>query len=176
MPKGENRVKPGSLGYGGPKPVRKKAGRGPHAGTVRVREGSYYGQRPSTPASTRSAYTTPEYIPGIKHVVEGRSDLVHKTAAVDYEKSGMARDARGYKPSKEYGISRKSKADKRAAGAYNAGVDEQIKGFGLEDEARSRIRTIADPEEVKLRERKRAARRRMRGRLGTLLTERQTLG
>lgn len=60
--------------------------------------------------------------------------------------------------------------------AYNEGIDQQIAGFGMEDRARSKLRTIADPDEMAKRERKRSARRRMRGRLGTLLSERETLG
>ena len=48
--------------------------------------------------------------------------------------------------------------------------------FALEDAARAKIKPIADPDQEQTIERKRAARRRMRGRLGTLLSERGTLG
>lgn len=42
--------------------------------------------------------------------------------------------------------------------------------------ARSRIKPIADPEAGQSERRRRAARRRMKGRLGTMLSERETLG
>lgn len=42
--------------------------------------------------------------------------------------------------------------------------------------ARSRIASIADPEAGQAERRRKASRRRMRGRLGTMLSERETLG
>ena len=42
--------------------------------------------------------------------------------------------------------------------------------------ARAKIKPIADPEEGKAKRRKAAARRRRGGRLGTMLTQRETLG
>ena len=174
MPKGDDNRK-------GPRPVRKKLGSNgrtrPQEDSVRVRRGAYYGEGTATAATTKNAYTPKSCIPGVRHVIEGRTDLQYKLPGRSYELSGMARDAKGYTPSKEYRVSRKSKMEGRAAKRENAAVDEQIKGFGLIDQARSRLRTIPDADAAETEERKKAARRRMRGRFGTMLSgQRETLG
>ena len=49
------------------------------------------------------------------------------------------------------------------------------KQFEKKQRARKRIKPIADPEAGQSERRRRAARRRMKGRLGTMLSERETL-
>lgn len=120
-----------------------------------------------------SAYASKEVIPGIKHVVEGRDDLSYsgvESATMRYHGSG--KNPNEEQPGRVTVTTKKGKKAQKA----NKAIDKQIAGFGLEDAARARIRTIADPEALKTVERKKAARRRMAGRLGTLLSERDTLG
>ena len=81
------------------------------------------------------------------------------------------------------GESRKNAGDsgrtvtRRKVDSNQAEVDSALKRYKLEDEARSRLRTIPDADAARTAERKKAARRRMRGRLGTMLSgQRETLG
>jgi hypothetical protein len=65
---------------------------------------------------------------------------------------------------------------KRLAGVLERNkVKSENRAFELKQEARKRIQPIVDPEAGRSERRRKAARRRMRGRLGTLLSERQTL-
>ena len=66
-----------------------------------------------------------------------------------------------------------------AKSEYDEGIaqgKQDKKDYALEDAARARIKPIADPDAGKAEKRKRAARLRMRGRLGTMLSQRDTLG
>ena len=62
-------------------------------------------------------------------------------------------------------------AYERRSGAILA----QKREFAAKAKVRAKIKPIADPEEGKAKRRKTAARRRQRGRLGTMLTQRETL-
>ena len=122
------------------------------------------------------AYNPKEHVKGVQHYVEGRSHLKYK------EVTANRMPVLGQNPGKDGSASGwtyrdvKDKDSRRAA-AYNKGIDKQIAQFGLIDEARAKLRTIVDPQETALNERKRAARRRMRGRLGTMLSgQGETLG
>lgn len=50
-------------------------------------------------------------------------------------------------------------------------AEQQLADFSAKQQARSRLRTIADPEAGETQRRKKAARRRMRGRMGTILSQ-----
>lgn len=120
------------------------------------------------------AYSATSVLPGVQHFVEGRSNLNYKQVEANRMRVlGESRKNAGDSGRYRDIIGKKG----RKAQKYNKGIDQQIAQFGLIDEARSKLRTIADPEETKSLERKRAARRRMRGRLGTMLSgEKETLG
>ena len=63
------------------------------------------------------------------------------------------------------------------SGAENKRRMDLIKGYEKEDIARSKIKPIKDPEGDKTEARKTAARRKRKGRVGTLLSQgRETLG
>ena len=120
------------------------------------------------------AYNPKSVLPGIRHVVEGRSNLNYRQVEANRMRVlGESRKNAGDSGRQVDVIGKKG----RRAQEYNKGIDKQIAQFGLIDDARSKLRTIADPEETQSIERKRAARRRMRGRLGTMLSgDKETLG
>ena len=120
----------------------------------------------------KSAYTSPEHIAGIKHVVEGRDLYYEKPETERVRKIASGKKDIGATPILQTEYTKEGKESL----ASNKELKQKIKGFAAEDEARSKLRAVADPDEVAKTERKRIARRRMRGRLGTLLSERQTLG
>jgi hypothetical protein len=110
---------------------------------------------------------------GVEHHVEGRSNLAYKPVT-----SRQVRIAgESYKNAGDH-MRIKDIPDKegRIAIKENKKTKREVKGFKLEDEIRAQLKPVADPDAIAQRERKRAARRRMRGRLGTLLSERETLG
>ena len=113
------------------------------------------------------AYQPDSVKPGIRHVIEGRDDL--------YLTKTKSREKRtGCRVGKIDGIP--GQMITRTTSNKDE-VDSALKGYKLEDEARSRLRTIPDADAARTAERKKAARRRMRGRLGTMLSgQRETLG
>jgi hypothetical protein len=120
------------------------------------------------------AYNPKEHVKGVQHYVEGRSNLKYKeVTAQPMRIAGESRKNAMDDGRYTYRINKEGKKAKQ----YNKGIDKQIAQFGLIDEARAKLRTIVDPQETALNERKRAARRRMRGRLGTMLSgQGETLG
>ena len=127
-------------------------------------------KRKETPGG--QAYKPKEVYEGIEHKIEGRTNLNYKPVTTNLM---PVMGAVGQEGTGRYTAEVYDKAGKKAIKA-NKKTKEEIKGFGLIDEARARIRSIADPADAVVRERKKAARRRMRGRLGTVLTNRETLG
>ena len=133
------------------------------------------------PKKKTTTYQAPSVIPGIRHIVEGMPKMTKTTKS--YTGSGFTGvdPKRGISPRDVYeesgsihtganlGVQSENKASKSK-------YDAQVKRFQMVQAARSRIKPIADPEAGQADRRRTAARRRMRGRLGTLLTERQTLG
>ena len=122
------------------------------------------------------AYNPKEHVKGVQPYVEGRSNLKYK------EVTANRMPVLGQNPGKDGSASGWTYRDVvnkegKKARQHNKGIDQQIAQFGLIDEARAKLRTIVDPQETALNERKRAARRRMRGRLGTMLSgQGETLG
>jgi len=121
-----------------------------------------------TTTTSQSAYTPASVKPGIRHVIEGRDNLtLNKTTTPGRKVLGQA--YKNAAPDYHYGPTRTK--------SNQGEVDAALKGYKLEDEARSRLRTIPDADAARTAERKKAARRRMRGRLGTMLSgQRETLG
>ena len=113
---------------------------------------------------------------GVKHVIEGRENVTRN------ERSGGQGAFIGPRDRAEmsYADRTKHNDDRWANARYNKESKDKYKDtmatFALEDAARARIRSVADPDAADSAERKRAARRRMRGRTGTLLSQRETLG
>ena len=115
-----------------------------------------------------------------RHIVEGRNPLAalakpiasnYYDASNDYYRYGDNKDNLRRVQS-DTGYDKK----KKAYDSNRKKVRAQNKQYAREDAARARIKPIADPEAGQAARRKRAARRRMRGRLGTLLSERESLG
>ena len=144
-----------------------------YKGSHRTTLGHTKKKKPRMQQAGGKAYNPKEHVKGVEHYVEGRSNLQYKpvyTRASQYR--GSHRTTFREPDLVEYPADKRS----RKNAAYNKGIDKQIAQFGLIDEARAKLRTIVDPQETALNERKRAARRRMRGRLGTMLSgQRETL-
>lgn len=113
------------------------------------------------------AYQPDSVKPGIRHVIEGRDNLYLREKTSRMRVLGESRK-NAQDSGRMVNVTTKSNRDE---------VDSALKGYKLEDEARSRLRTIPDADAARTAERKKAARRRMRGRLGTMLSgQRETLG
>jgi hypothetical protein len=106
------------------------------------------------------------------HVVEGRRDLYKRAASEQELHTRRTLDPAG-SGSRHWGGYGTYDTQRVAANKRDKDLKTQ---YTAADEARSRLRTIADPEAGKAEQRKRAARRRMRGRMGTILSPQSTLG
>jgi hypothetical protein len=131
-------------------------------------------------ATTKEVYKPKEFIPGITHFIEGRSNLNEVTPGIEKtlawrKKTALDTSVRHNDPRlswRETGASREARRD---ADVSNAEISSKLASYKAEDEARSKLRTKIDPDRVRVDERKQAARRRMRGRLGTMLSARESL-
>jgi len=124
------------------------------------------------PKTKKTAYTPKSVIPGIPHVIEGAPKFSSVITQSETKRdmsylSGGAQDM----------LKLQGRYDDVA---YQKKEDPSVKAaldvFQRKQKARQRIAPIADPEAGQAERRRRAARRRMRGRLGTMLSERDTLG
>ena len=119
------------------------------------------------PVVKRKRYQPASVIPGIPHFIEGMpqfSSIKRPHRSVENTFTGFTT-----KQSQESG------GRDRATYREDTAVSTAMKKFNLRQQARSRITPIADPEAGKQERRRSAARKRMRGRLGTLLSNRETL-
>jgi len=95
-------------------------------------------------------------------ITEGRETLDYE---YDYDRSREGREMQGVG-----GAERRKKVLK----------NQRLKGlereYALQDEARSKIKAIPNPEEGQSERRRSAARRRKKGRIGTILSNSETLG
>lgn len=129
--------------------------------------------------STVATYQPASVIPGIRHIIEGRENVSQ------LKQSGSAGNPVGFigahdMTTMSYAEQQAIKERQRANPTFNKNQEDTYKAtlarYALEDAARGRIRPIADPEATKDAERKKAARKRMRGRLGTMLSTPDRLG
>jgi hypothetical protein len=112
----------------------------------------------------RNIYKPPSLIPGIPHFIEGMpTSEMGSPITLDYTQHA---DRHG---------ERIQNAQRLANALRSKAFKRETKAFELKQQARKRIQPIADPESGRSERRRKAARRRMRGRLGTLLSERQSL-
>jgi len=109
----------------------------------------------------RTPYIPPSATPGIPHVIEGQGNLMNpavyrsgrNTTQQDTEGPGLGAKIQQYQD------------------------QVKLKDFTALQAARSRIKPLEDPEAQKAILRKQAARRKLRGRLGTILSDNtETLG
>jgi hypothetical protein len=138
---------------------------------------------PRLKTETVSESRTRPVFAGIPHTVEGRSNISQKRRSggyrmplkSDYGPSiGMGPSQFKKDRDKAYATIASNKRFNKAEAAKFAGITAQRKA---EDAARARIKPIADPESQEAARKKKASRRRMRGRMGTILTDKtQSLG
>jgi len=118
-------------------------------------------------------WRAPDYIPGIEHIVEGYTGIDQFAYASSGQQGVLD-------ISKLTGLNKKEKAfNKAQLGAFNAYSSQ----FQKAQARRALIPSLPDPDAMQVELRKKEARKRMRGRLGTLLTQsdpgakkKQTLG
>ena len=96
---------------------------------------------------TKTPFEPASVIPGVKHFIEGQPKVSSATIPGSPWAQRLA----------------------------DIGIGHRIDRFDQQQKARQRITPIADPEAGKQERRRTAARKRMRGRLGTLLSNRETL-
>ena len=125
---------------------------------------------PLKPLTSRkpSARTILGPTPGIQHIVEGYDPAEYQTYEGYKKPRGKPDDSRPYTQAEQF-----ARLDTRRHNKGEAARERQF--FSLQD-ARKRIKPIADPDAEKANLRRQSSRRRMRGRLGTLLSQRETLG
>ena len=102
--------------------------------------------------TTTTKWEPPQYIPGVKHNIEGYSDITKQ------QRTG------GELSNKRF--------NKEQSTAYDAA----IASFQRRQKLRLSIPSLPDSEALNLENQKKAAQNRMRGRQGTMLSERETLG
>ena len=102
---------------------------------------------------TKTIWKPPQFIEGIDHVVEGFGDISKLVQTGGSNKE-------------------RNKFNKSQSAAY----DEAIEGFKRRQKLRLSIPSLPDSEALNVESQKKAARDRMRGRSGTMLSERETLG
>jgi len=122
---------------------------------------------------TIGGYQAPSVIPGIKHLIEGAPPPKEYTVTP----GGRTITSKGG-DIQQYKINRYTDAQGRDTSPKELSAQSALenKAFAAKQEARKRIQPIADPAAGEAERRKKAARRRMRGRLGTLLSNRESLG
>ena len=102
---------------------------------------------------TTKRWQVPQFIEGIEHVVEGFGGI-----SKEVQTGGSAKE--------------RNKFNKSQSAAY----DEAIEGFKRRQKLRLSIPSLPDSEALNVESQKKAAQNRMRGRSGTMLSERETLG
>jgi hypothetical protein len=128
--------------------------------------------KPIRKKKTNVRFEPASVIPGVKHFIEGMpqySRSYTQTRPSQLSQSFMSPQAREMS-----GGSARVK-ESRTGIKEDKSVADAMTQFNLRQAARSRITPIADPEAGKQERRRTAARKRMRGRLGTLLSNRETL-
>jgi len=125
---------------------------------------------------TTASYSPGSIIPGRQHQIEGRENVSLRQRDNPRVDRDLRSNASGgfINPLDAANREHRNIAGQNKAAA--ADYKSTLAGFSLEDAARRRIKPVLDPEEGKTERRRSAARRRMRGRLGTLLSQRETLG
>lgn len=126
-------------------------------------------KQPSVKREPPRTYTLPEHTPGVQHTVEGFTPPTWKSKPIGY--LGVS-----YGPKIDYQEYLQQTAERREVRLHNARSDQAIKDFEKKQAARARIKPILDPDAKQYEAERRAARRRMRGRMGTMLSQRETLG
>jgi hypothetical protein len=124
----------------------------------RIGEGPQWQHDYPKPPSARKimpALSPPESTPGVPHTVEGYNPepyIQRRRGRVAGDKPGLADTIHAFQQ-------------------YQGNKD-----FKRKQSARARIKPIIDPDEGKSKRRRAAAKRQQGGRLGTMLTQRETLG
>ncbi|MGI9571677.1 MAG: hypothetical protein ACR2PH_18505 [Desulfobulbia bacterium] len=117
-------------------------------------------------------FITKSHIPGIPHQIEGAPSIPDQTVGLSMQE----RNAAGIYSERPGDNMNRSKAVQESAQAVKAAQQETGRFTALQA-ARARIKPLEDPEAQKATRRKEAARRKLRGRLGTILSDNaETLG
>ena len=115
------------------------------------------------PVTKRTRFQPQSVIPGIPHMIEGMPQF-SKVETRTRPSAGQA-VLRGDRPGEAAGYSYME----------DKGIKRQMQQFRQRQKARQSVVSIQDPMQGVQERRRAAARKRMRGRLGTLLSQRESL-
>jgi hypothetical protein len=117
-----------------------------------------------------STFDAPQHTPGVKHTIEGFSPFSYtsrnnrRLLTLEERQAAAGPLRRSTANEQELTARQANKAEKSA-------YEQKITNFRNTQAARARIKPIIDPEAGEAERRKKAARRRMRGRVGTILSD-----
>ena len=124
------------------------------------------------PKKRTTTWRPPSLGGGIPHTVEGFSEISKTVTSIPRRGDLMGGDNSDNVDMFFRGMG----TDRHEVGRESKAYDAEIARYERFQEARKRIKPSIAPEDNVHERRRTAARRRMRGRLGTLLSQRETLG
>lgn len=141
----------------------------------RVKDASKEIATKGTLTTTKKTFEPPQFIPGIKHVVEGFSNIKQQER-VRLEKGPAPGTYNPDRVDPERMERTRWATDKKFNKKSRQRYDEAVADFKRRQELRMKIPSLPDSEALQLGAQREAARRRMRGYTGTLLSKKEKLG